>query len=242
MHSFRKLIMLWTLPLPLLLLPATLQAAGFQPWSEKVFQEIEKEYGRGGADRMRKLHDIVRDNYDKPETVKLKVTNDTLNHLPWIADRDKYSKDDYWATPLETIATFGGDCEDIAIAKFMMLRIMGVPAKKLRLTYVKIKKTGENHMVLVYFPEPDNPNSGKPALVLDNYVDEIKTGKQRTDLLAIYLVSADNKLTLLNDDGNNRSVKMEKDNAKLAKLDTIKQKIAANMEKFKELNDGRPLF
>ena len=216
----------------------------FQPWSESLFEFIEQQHGKPGADRMRKLHQIMLENVDQPIDVKLKVTNETMNHLPWIADRAKYNKDDYWATPLETITTFGGDCEDIAIAKFMMLRIMGVPKDHLRLTYVKIIKTGEAHMVLAYIDDPDKPidKQSKPVLILDNYVDAVKPGTERKDLLAVYLIDADKKLTLISDDGKNRSVKSEVDTAKFAKLDKIKQKINENLEVAKQHNEGRPLF
>jgi hypothetical protein len=226
---------------------SAVSAAGqtsFQPWSESLFEFIEKQHGKPGADRMRKLHQIIIENADKPIDVKLRVTNETLNHLPWIADRDKYDQDDYWATPLETITTFGGDCEDIAIAKFMMLRIMGVPKDHLRLTYVKIIKTGEAHMVLAYINDPDLPmdKQTKPVLILDNYVDEVLPGSERKDLLAVYLIDADKKLTLISDDGKNRSVKSEVDSAKFAKLDKIKAEIRKNQEIAKQHNEGRPLF
>jgi len=218
------------------------QQSNFQPWSESLFAHIEKEYGKPGADRMRKVHEIIVANIDKPVKVKLQVTNDTMNHLPWLTDREKYNKDDYWATPLETITTFGGDCEDIAIAKYMMLRVLGIPKENLRLTYVKIKATGENHMVLAYIENPDAPADQVSVLVLDNYVADILPGKERKDLLAVYLIDADRNLTLISDDGSQRSVKKEIDDAKFAKLDKIKAKITENLENAKQYNDGRPLF
>jgi predicted transglutaminase-like cysteine proteinase len=109
MHIFTR-----TLAALSLLSISTLLAAdemNFQPWSDNLFIQIEKEYGKQGADRMRKLNDLIVENQDKPIDVKLKVTNDALNRLPWITDQEKYKVNDYWATPLETIATFGGDCE-----------------------------------------------------------------------------------------------------------------------------------
>ena len=221
---------------------ATAEEMNFQPWSDSLFVQVEKEYGKQGANRLRKLHDLMLENKDKPTDVKLKVVNDAINQLPWISDREKYSASDYWATPMETITTFGGDCEDMAIAKFMALRLMGIPKENLRLTYVKIKKTGESHMILLYIEEPDKLLKGRPALVLDNYMKEIKPGTERQDLLGIYLIDADKNLILLNDDGKKRSIKSEIDNAKLSKLDTIKQKIAESRVKYQQYNEGRPLF
>ena len=240
MHIFTR-----TLAVLSLLAVSSLLAAdemNFQPWSDSLFIQIEKEYGKQGADRMRKLHELIIDNQDKPIDVKLKVTNDALNRLPWITDQEKYSINDYWATPLETIATFGGDCEDMAIGKFMTLRLMGVPKENLRLTYVKIKKTGEAHMVLAYIKDIDLPPAKRSALILDNYVKEILPGKERKDLLGVFLIDADKKMTLISDDGKTRSIKSVIDSAKLAKLDTIKQKIKENRTKYQKYNDGRPLY
>jgi predicted transglutaminase-like cysteine proteinase len=240
MHIFTR-----TLAVLSLLSISSLLAAdeiNFQPWSDSLFIQIEKEYGKQGADRMRKLHELIIENRDKPIDVKLKVTNDALNRLPWITDQEKYSVNDYWATPLETIATFGGDCEDMAIGKFITLRLMGVPKENLRLTYVKIKKTGEAHMVLAYIKDIDLPPAKRSALILDNYVKEILPGKERTDLLGVYLLDADKKLTLISDDGKERSIKSQIPNSKSAKLDTIKQKIKENRTKYQKYNDGRPPY
>jgi predicted transglutaminase-like cysteine proteinase len=191
---------------------------------------------------MRKLHSLVIENQDKPTDVKLKVTNDALNQLPWITDQEKYNENDYWATPLETITTFGGDCEDMAIGKFMMLRLMGIPKENLRLTYVKIKSTGEAHMVLAYIQNTNLPPEKRSVLILDNYNKEIKPGKERQDLLGVYLIDADKKLTLISDDGETRSIRSQIPEAKLAKLDKIKEKVKENRTKYKKYNDGRPLY
>lgn len=59
--------------------------------------------------------DVIQANHEKPVMEKLKLTNDYLNNIPWIADPDLWKREDYWATPFETLTTFGGDCEDMAI-------------------------------------------------------------------------------------------------------------------------------
>lgn len=241
MHIFIRA--LCTMSLFCLSLPVLAEDFNFKPWSDGVFIQLEKEYGKDGAARVRKLHDLMVENRDKPTAEKLRIVNDAVNKLPWIADRAKYHVDDYWATPMETVATFGGDCEDMAIAKFLMLRLMGVPRENLRLTYVKIKKTGEAHMILAYIENPDRLGAGEPVLVLDNQVKQIKPADKRKDLLGVYLVDADRNMTLISDDGKRRSVKAEVHAAKLAKLDKIKKKLAENRNvKYKQYNDGRPLY
>jgi len=39
--------------------------------------------------------------------------------------------------PLEVLGRGQGDCEDFAIAKYVTLKLLGIPSEKLRLTYVK---------------------------------------------------------------------------------------------------------
>ena len=208
-----------------------------QPWSEGVFEQINKEHGVAAEQRMRNIYQLILNYRNKPLMEKLTITNDTLNKLPWIADREQWSADDYWATPYETLTKYGGDCEDMAIGKLVVLRLMGVPKKNLHLGYVKVKKTGEAHMVLVWV----NDDRSK-SLVLDNLVETILPGPERTDLLAVYLTDTDGNIIVIDDDGKKRSIAGEIENRKLAKLEKVKQKMAANHEKFKKFNDGRPLY
>ena len=97
-------------------------------------------------------------------------------------------------------------------------------------------------MILVYIENPDKLGKGEPVLVLDNFDDKIKPGTERTDLLAVFLVSGDKKVTVVSDDGKKRSVKGEVDSAKFAKIDKIKKKIAENKIKYQQYNEGRPLY
>ena len=216
--------------------------ASFQPWSEKVFEYVEHQYGVDAVKRLRYLHNLIIENQNLPVEEKLRLVNTTLNHLPWIADSTHCKKADYWATPMETIATFGGDCEDIAIAKWILLTHMGVSAKHLRLAYVKIKKSGEAHMVLLYFNDPTAAPGKRGPVVLDNYVEEIKPAEQRTDLLAVFTTDANGNVMLINDNGKERSVKAEVTGRKIRKLEELKAKVLANREKYRQLNDGRPLL
>ncbi len=218
-------------------------AATYQPWSENVFAQLNKEYGPQAEKRMRYLLDIILKNQGKTVQEKLRIANDTMNHLPWIADKIHWDKADYWATPMETIATFGGDCEDIAIAKFIMLRHLGIPATHLRLNYVKIKKTGENHMVLAYVDRIDLPRAqrGAGVWILDNVDQKVKKLSERTDLMEIYATDAEGNVVVFKDTDGKRSILGVREHAKMKKLDEIKQKIAENNVRYKELNNGRPL-
>ncbi len=43
----------------------------------------------------------------------------------------------------------GGDCEDYAIAKYISLRALGIPAERLRVVVVYDRKIREDHAILV---------------------------------------------------------------------------------------------
>ena len=148
-----------------------------QPWSDNVFKQIGVEYGEAASTRMRNIYQLIIENEDKPVREKLENANNALNALPWITDRDKWSAEDYWATPFETLTQFGGDCEDMAIGKLVVLRLMGIPKNNLRLGFVQIRRTGESHMLLVW-----TNDDRTESLVLDNYVKTIKNAKDRMDL------------------------------------------------------------
>ena len=212
-------------------------ASDFQPWSEKVFQAIDDEYGPQAEKRMRYLHNLVLQNQKLPVKEKLNLANVTMNHLPWIADETHWKQADYWATPLETIATFDGDCEDIAIAKWVFLNYLGISSKYIRLAYAKIKKSGENHMVLLFIENPDLPPEKQKALVLDNYIDEIKKGSDRKDLLAVYVADAEGNFALFADNGKERSILGFYENRKMRKLEEVKRAIVENRIKLQELNN-----
>jgi predicted transglutaminase-like cysteine proteinase len=217
-------------------------AAAYQPWSEAVFEHVKKEYGAPAEKRMRYLHNMILENQDLSEMEKVKLVNNTLNHIPWIADAIHWKKANYWASPMETIATFGGDCEDIAIIKWVMLTHLGISNEKLRLAHVRIKKTGEDHMVLVYFEAPSAEFGQQKGWVLDNYTDEVKRGTERTDLLAVYLTDANGNIALIADNGKERSVKGIYKNKKMRKLEDLKAKIQKDREIYRTLNGGRPMF
>lgn len=98
-----------------------------------------------------------------------------------MSDQQHWGKLDYWATPIEFLATDGGDCEDYVIAKYFTLRAVGVPESKLYLTYVKAIRLNQAHMVLTYFKKATSI-----PLVLDNINPRILPATQRRDLIPIY--------------------------------------------------------
>lgn len=209
---------------------------GFEPWEDGVFVAIGRDYGPEAEKRFRWIMEIILANHDRPVMEKLKLTNDTLNNIPWIADPDIWKQEDYWATPFETLATFGGDCEDIAFAKYGMLLMMGVPDDTMGFAYVENLEK-ERHMVLIY-----RENERSPVYVLDNLNPEVLTGPERRDLTAIYIFQNDGRLYIIGDDGNRRYLKQEFTGRRFEKWITGKERARKNRKKYEKYNGGRPLF
>jgi predicted transglutaminase-like cysteine proteinase len=160
--------------------------AGEFALSKQILTKIENQYGDYARRRVSFWHELMTTNALTDEMEKLRKVNDFFNQLNFVNDIDHWGKEDYWATPLQMLTTNGGDCEDFSIAKYFTLREMGIPADRLRLTYVKALRLDQAHMVLTYFPTPE-----ADPLVLDNLETTIRTATERDDLLPVYSFNGD---------------------------------------------------
>ena len=115
------------------------------------------------------------------ELDQLGLVNRFLNRVPFVEDEVHWQVADYWATPGEAVASHGADCEDFSIAKYFLLKELGVPASRLRMVYVKSLRLNQAHMVLAYYATP-----GADPLVLDNLEDTVRPASQRNDLVPVY--------------------------------------------------------
>ncbi|MCP4638096.1 MAG: hypothetical protein GY848_16670, partial [Methyloversatilis sp.] len=122
------------------------------------------------------------------EAVRVERINQIANRARYVTDPQLWQSDDYWATPAEFTAIAAGDCEDYSLAKYFALRELGMPADKLRITYVRLLRQGrlENHMVLAYYPEP-----GAEPWVLDNLEKRFLPARERPDLTPVYSFNDD---------------------------------------------------
>jgi predicted transglutaminase-like cysteine proteinase len=163
------------------LLASTLCTAGEFTLTRQAIARIYQEHGEYARERVVSWQDLIRSGTGLTDMQKLRSVNDFFNALEFVSDIDHWGKEDYWATPLETLISNGGDCEDFSIAKYFTLLEMGIPADKMRLTYVKALRLNQAHMVLTYFPSPDDD-----PLVLDNLDKKIRPAAKRDDLLPVY--------------------------------------------------------
>jgi len=146
-----------------------------------IIAAAEKEYGEGARRRLLAWQQLVREDGGGTDLDKLRKVNDFFNSVDYITDMQHWQKKDYWATPIEFLASDGGDCEDFSLAKYFTLKLLGVAESKLKMTYVKAWKINQAHMVVTYYRTPE-----AEPLVLDNLVKAIEPASRRTDLLPVY--------------------------------------------------------
>ncbi len=168
--------------------------------SQQDIQNAIQKYGFFAGKRLQAWQQLVDENIGQPESVQLINVNNFFNKVRFIDDIDHWKQKDYWATPIEMLSTNAGDCEDYTIAKYFTLKALGVPEKKLYLTYVKAIRLNQAHMVLTYFETPQST-----PLVLDNINKRILKATQRDDLLPVYSFNGDG-LWLAKQRGKGRSV------------------------------------
>lgn len=166
-----------------------------------IQQRAEKLYGPLGEGRQRigAWQQLLDEGTGMSEMERLEKVNGFFNRkLRFDDDQRLWGQVDYWATPVEALRIGAGDCEDYAIAKYLTLRRLGVPAERLRITYVKALRQNQAHMVLTYYERPE-----AVPLVLDNLVGEILPASQRSDLLPVYAFNGEG-LWLQGAGGNKR--------------------------------------
>lgn len=163
-------------------------AAIASPDLDRAHAIAEKHYGAEAAMKVNDWRNMLANALDLPEADRLEHVNAFFNRrVRFEDDSIVWKQADHWATPLETMGRGAGDCEDFAIAKYASLRLLGVPAEKLRLIYVRAQIGGSGspvsqaHMVLGYFASPD-----AEPLVLDNLTGEIRPAGRRPDLFPVF--------------------------------------------------------
>lgn len=180
-----------------LLVTAVPVVAGIVDFSQNLLNYVSRRFSADAPKRLmiwqRLINDMkaaeaatAKQGDARAEALTLRKTNEFMNQIPYYSDIAHWGQEDYWATPVESLSSFGADCEDYSIAKYLSLKELGIPAERLRITYVKALNIGESHMVLAYYPRPD-----ADPLILDNLVKEIRPASQRTDLEPVYSFNDD---------------------------------------------------
>lgn len=101
-----------------------------------------------------------------------------------VDDQTQYGVADLWATPLMTLATNAGDCEDYAIAKFVALKEAGVSAGDLRLVIVHDRAMGDDHAVAAVH------HDGR-WLVLDNRTLDMRQDVDIANFIPLFVIDSE---------------------------------------------------
>jgi len=93
------------------------------------------------------------------------LMNDKIKH-PYIVDEQNWGVPEYWASAFQFLKK-SGDCEDFAIAKYMLLKAAGVPPDEMQVLSVLLRNDRSiAHAILVVY-------DGGKARVLDNRLPQV---------------------------------------------------------------------
>ncbi len=159
--------------------------------TQELINRAEKKYGTFAKNRFVYIRDeIINKLKNRPDRIKLNYVNREINKIKYASDRKLYKKDDYWATPYEFIGKNRGDCEDYVIAKYYILKELGVDPHRMKFLYVIYKnRRGEkkSHMVLAYLTKID-PKSRDDYLIMDSNLRIILPASKRPRIVKIVAI------------------------------------------------------
>ena len=176
-------------------------------FTDELFANVLARYDNEALQRVKLWQSLVESNRGKAVEDQLFAVNRFFNRVNFVDDIEHWRENDYWATPVEFLATNAGDCEDFTIAKYFTLVEMGIDAKKLRMMYVTSTRPRQAHMVLAYYP-----SAQAIPLVLDNINKRILPANQRRDLIPIYSFNGDG-LWLAKEQGRGRRIQSNSNNS-----------------------------
>ena len=186
----------------------------------KMLERLDQQFSAQARQRGIALNNLLVGLANKDVKQQLIEVNRFFNQFTYKDDIKLWGQKDYWATPEEFIGRNSGDCEDFVIAKYFVLRSLGVSDKQLYLTYVKAVRKNIAHMVLSYFETPKSI-----PLILDNYNPRILPASKRSDLLPVYSFNAKSLFLTNASAGLGRSLPTDKikNNKWKALLENIKR-------------------
>jgi len=96
-----------------------------------------------------KFLSVIADGRAHEGRARIGVINRAINlAIRPTSDLAQWGEVDRWISPLTTLATGRGDCEDYAIAKYVALTESGVSADDVKLIIVRDLSTGEDHAIV----------------------------------------------------------------------------------------------
>jgi predicted transglutaminase-like cysteine proteinase len=112
------------------------------------------------------------------------INNGINGAIAYKSDLAQYGVPDQWGTPLATLKSGFGDCEDYAIAKYVAFLQAGFSSKDLRILLVRDNVSREDHAFL-------SVKSDGNWLVLDNRWSMINPTKDYSRFLPLFAIDQD---------------------------------------------------
>jgi len=156
--------------------------------TKKLEKRAEKKYGRFAKNRFVDIEqNLLKKLKNATDIKKLNVVNTWVNFIRYRSDKTIYGVNDYWATLYEFVGKNAGDCEDYTIAKYYILKELGVDPHRMKFAYVIYRsRSGKksSHMVLAYFKKP-KPKTKDDILILGNNNRLVLPVSKRPDLIKV---------------------------------------------------------
>jgi len=172
---------------------------------KKIEQAALKKYGPFAKNRFVAIDkDIIDKLRSATDIKKLNSVNSWVNYIHYKSDRELYGVSDYWATLYEFVGKNAGDCEDYVIAKYYILKALGIDPHRMKFVYVIYKDfrgRKSSHMVLAYL-KVLRPQSKDDILILGNNNRLVLPASQRPDLVKM--------IKMINGDTGPKSKKWKK--------------------------------
>lgn len=92
---------------------------------------------------------MLEETKQRSGRARIETVNRLVNGaIRYESDLAQHGVIDLWSAPLALLASGRGDCEDFAIAKYVLLHEAGVPEQDLRILLVRDRSVREDHAVL----------------------------------------------------------------------------------------------
>lgn len=129
---------------------------------------------------------VVDKAVSKEGWTQIAEINRTINlTVRAVDDQTQYGVRDLWASPLMMFASGAGDCEDLAIAKYVALREIGIREENLRLVIVRDHAANEDHAVTAI-------RHGEQWFILDNKRLDIREDINIAEFDPLFVIEGDN--------------------------------------------------
>jgi len=173
--------------------------------TKKLESRALKKYGPFAKNRFVDIDtSLLKTLKNASDMKKLNAVNTWVNFIKYASDQKVYGVRDYWATLYEFVGKNKGDCEDYTIAKYYILKELGIDPHRMKFAYVIYKnRRGKklSHMVLVYLKVP-KPKTKNDILILGNNNRLVLPASRRPDLVKV--------IKMINGDTGPKSKKWKK--------------------------------